>query len=82
MKTQELNKLQQSTGEYTMYIQFTCIPVRLGTSTMHLYLSTSTSAHRTVKDKYMFSKLCLSTMFFLYHSSTVSSTNTTKAVRY
>ena len=72
VKTQELNKLQQSKGKYTMYIQgvhvyqsdlgqvqyictyvqvqvhnvhtgCTCIPVRLGTSTIHLYLCTSTS---------------------------------------
>ena len=71
VKTQELNKLQQSKGKYTMYIQGVHVHVYqsdLGQVQYIKYLCTCTSTHShgTVKYKYTFSKLCLSTctMFF------------------
>ena len=90
VKTQELNKLQQSKGKYTiMYIQVVHVHVYqsdLGQAQYIKYLCTSTHSHRTYSQiqvhffqivlKYMYN------VFFLYHSNTVSSTNTTSTIYY
>ena len=70
VKTQELNKIQQSKGKYTMYIQVVHVHVYqsdLGqVQYICTYVQVPTATGRTVKYKYTFFKLCLSTckMFF------------------
>ena len=90
VKTQELNKLQQSKGKYTMYMYIQGVHVHvyqsnLGQVQYIKYLCTSTHSHRTYSQiQVHFFQILLKYMYnvFLYHSNTVSSTNTTSTIYY